>query len=152
RLVGMERDSGGEDGLAMLDGDDAPRGEALSVADAVDLVDDRDLGVAAQHEIRVHRMRRPSLHGAQGGDQRLANHLAAEHPLPARLRRAAAKQVHLELFQIKDGEKVLDGGGHGRGQNEEASTVTTAARAVSSLNRGNALPTRAVGTKLTSPR
>ena len=48
-----------------------------------------------------------------GGDQRLADHLAAEHALPADLRAAAAKQVLLELFEVEDGEQVGDGGGHG---------------------------------------
>ena len=33
-------------GLAVLDRDDAARGEAAAVADAVDLVDDRHLGIA----------------------------------------------------------------------------------------------------------
>ncbi len=60
-------------------------------------------------------MRRPLLHvdGAAGRDQRLADHLAAEHPLPRHLRRAPAEQVHLELLEVEDFEKVLDCGGHG---------------------------------------
>ena len=51
-------------------------------------------------------MRQHALDGAGGGDQRLADHLAAEHALPADLRAAAAKQVHLELFEVEDGEQV----------------------------------------------
>ena len=101
----------------MLDRHHASRGEALAVTDAVDLVDDRHFGVAGEQEIRVQRMRRPAGHvvdGAAGRDQRLANHLAAEHPLPADLGRAAAKQVHLERLEIEDGEKVLNGGRHRR--------------------------------------
>ena len=93
--------------LAVLDRDHAPRGEALAVADAVDVVDDRHLRIAGQQEIGVQRMRRPALDGAGGGDQRLADHLAAEHALPADLRAAAAEQVHLELFEIEDGQQVL---------------------------------------------
>src|SRR5580704_3358187 len=60
-------------------------------------------------------MRRPRgdvRDGAAGGDQRLADHLAAEHPLPARLRRAAAEQVHLQRLEIENVEDFLDGGGH----------------------------------------
>ena len=60
-------------------------------------------------------MRRPRgdvLDGAAGRDQRLADHLAAEHPLPARLRRAAAEQVHLERLEIENVEDFLNGGGH----------------------------------------
>ena len=44
--------------MAVLARGDAPRGEALAVADAVDLVDDRHLGIAGQQEIGVQRMRR----------------------------------------------------------------------------------------------
>ena len=57
-------------------------------------------------------MRRPFLDvdGAAGRDQRLADHLAAEHPLPGHLRRAPAEQVHLELFEVEDVEEGLDGG------------------------------------------
>ena len=43
--------------------------------------------------------------GAARGDERLADHLAAEHPLPADLRAAAAIQVVLELFEIEDGRR-----------------------------------------------
>ncbi len=114
-LGAVERHRHGEDGVAVLDGDDAPGGEALAVADAVDLVDDRHLGIAAEHEIGVQRMRRPRRHvvdGAAGGDQGLADHLAAIDALPARLRRAATEQVFLERFEVEDVEDFLNGGGH----------------------------------------
>ena len=91
----------------MLDRDDAPRGEALAVADAVDLVDDRNLRIAAEQEIGVQRMRQRVLDGAGGGDQRLADHLAAEHALPADLRARAAEQIDLELFEIEDARAGL---------------------------------------------
>ena len=103
--------------MAVLDRFDAARGEALAVANAVDLVDDRHFGIAAEQEIGVQRMRRPRRHvldRAAGRDQRLADDLAAEHPLPARLRRAAAEQIHLERFEIEDLDQFLDGGGHAR--------------------------------------
>ncbi len=99
--------------MAVLARGDAPRGEALAVADAIDVVDDRDLGIARQQEIGVHGMRRAALDRAHGGDQRLPDHLAAEHALPADLRRAAAEQVHLQRLEIEDVEQILDGGGHG---------------------------------------
>ena len=101
--------------MAVLARGDAPRGETLAVADAVDVVDDRHLGIAGQQEIGVHGMRRPALDGAHRGDQRLADHLSAKDALPADLRRAAAEQVHLERLEIEDGEQILDGGGHGSG-------------------------------------
>jgi hypothetical protein len=79
----VERDHQREDRVPVLDRDHATRGEALAVADAVHLVDDRHLRIAADQEIRVHRMRRTAFHGAAGRDQRLPDHLAAEHALPA---------------------------------------------------------------------
>ena len=50
--------------------------------------------------------------GAAGGDQRLPDHLAAEHALPGDLRAAAAEEVDLELFEVEDGEEYLDRGRH----------------------------------------
>jgi hypothetical protein len=77
--------------MAVLARGDAPRGEALAVPHAIHVVDDRNLGIARQQEISVHGMRRPALDRAHGGDQRLPDHLAAEHTLPADLRAAAAE-------------------------------------------------------------
>src|SRR3954470_20925996 len=112
-LVVVERDREHEDLLAVLDRNHAARGEALAVAAAVDLVDDRHLWIAADQKIRMQRMRYTAFDGADGGDQRLPDDLPAEHALPAVLRRAAAKQVHLELFEIEHVEHGLDGGsGH----------------------------------------
>ena len=88
-LVQMERDRHREDGAAVLDRDHAPGGEALAVADAVDLVDDRHFRIAADQEIAMQRMRRPYRHvfdGAACRDQRLTDHLSAKYPLPPRLR------------------------------------------------------------------
>jgi hypothetical protein len=42
----------------------------------------------------------------------LPDHLSAEDALPADLRRAPAEEVHVELFQVENVEKVLNGGGH----------------------------------------
>ena len=80
-----------------------------AVADAVDLVDDRHRRVARPHEVAVQRMRRAAVDGPGRGDQRLPDHLAAEHALPAGLRRLAAKQVHLERLEVEDAEQVGDG-------------------------------------------
>ena len=98
--------------MAVLDRDHAAGGEALAVADAVDLVDDRHLRVAGEQEIGVQRMRRALRHaldGAASRDQRLADDLAAEHALPAALRRAAAKEVYLERLEIEDGDEIGNG-------------------------------------------
>ena len=65
-----------KDRCAALDRHDAAGGEALAVADAVHLVDDRHLGIARQQEIGVHRVRRPAVDRARGGNQGLPDHLA----------------------------------------------------------------------------
>ena len=82
-LVSTKRHQHGKDRMAVLARGDAPCGEALAVTDAIDVVDDRNLAIARQQEIGVHGMRRSCLHRAHCGDQRLADHLAAEHALPA---------------------------------------------------------------------
>ena len=95
----------------MLDRHHPAGGEASAVADAIDLIDDRHLGIAAEQEISVQRMRRPHRHildRAAGGYQRLADHLPAKHALPARLRRTAAEEIHLESLEVENGENVLE--------------------------------------------
>src|SRR5215831_6613353 len=94
----------------MLDRHDAPRGKAAAIPNAVDLVDNWNLGISGQQEIGMKRMRWPlrdPVDRTAGGNQRLADHLAAEHALPADLRRAASKQIYLDRLKIKDGEQIL---------------------------------------------
>src|SRR5690348_5716324 len=60
-------------------------------------------------------MRRADRHvfdRAAGRHQRLADHLAAEHVLPAVLRRAPAEQIELERLQVEDFQQSFDGGRH----------------------------------------
>ena len=97
--------------MAVLDRDDAAGDEALAVADAVDLVDDRHSRIAGPQEIGVQRMRLAiRLDGAGRRDERLAEHLAAENALPTIFRAATAEEVVLERLQVEDAEQVFDGG------------------------------------------
>jgi len=91
---------------------DPPRRIALAVAQPLDLVDDRNLGIAGQDEIAVQRVRQPPFDGAAGRHHRLPDHLPAEHPLPARLRAVAAEHVHLDRFEVENGEQVNQALGH----------------------------------------
>ena len=97
--------------LAVLDRDDAAGGEALAVADAVDLIDDRHLGIAAEQEIGVQRMRRPC---ATSSTVRQAATSAWPITWPPNTRcqptcgLAAAKQIHLERFEVEDREQVFE--------------------------------------------
>ena len=101
---------GGErkDHSAVLDGLAPAGGEAAAVAKAMDIVDDRRRGIAAEQEIGVQRMRDRVLDGALGGDQSLGDDQPAENALPADLRTAPAKKVLLDLFEIENGQKIGD--------------------------------------------
>jgi len=48
------------------------------------------------------------VHGPAGRHKGLTDHLSAEHPLPPDLRAAAAEQVALELFEVEDGQQIID--------------------------------------------
>src|SRR5215813_12689511 len=100
--------------MAVLERHHSPGREALAVAHTLDFIDDRHLGIAGEQEVGMHRVRRSAGHvdSAAGRDQGLANDLAAEYPLPADLRAAAAKDVHLERLEVQDGEQICDRGGH----------------------------------------
>ena len=50
--------------------------------------------------------------GALGGDQRLADHLATEDPLPGDLGAATTIQIVFELFEVEYIEKLLHGWRH----------------------------------------
>jgi hypothetical protein len=111
----MKRHRHRENGVTVLDRHHAPRRKTAAVADAVDLVDDRNLGIAAEQKVGVQRMRRAQrqiFDRAAGRHQRLADHLAAEHPLPAVLRRAPAEQIELERLQVENFQQSFDGGRH----------------------------------------
>src|SRR5689334_18005384 len=97
--------------MAVLARRDATCRKALAITDAVDVIDDGNFWIARQQEVGVHRVRRAAgIDGAYRRDKSLADHLAAKDPLPADLRGAAAEQVHLEWFEVKNFEQVLNGG------------------------------------------
>ncbi len=58
-------------------------------------------------------MRFAALHGAVRRDESLSDHLAPEHALPADLWAQAPEQVHLELLDVEDGEKLFKRAAHG---------------------------------------
>ena len=58
----------------------------------------------------MERVRVPVRHGAPRRDQRLAEHLPAEHALPAVLRARAAEQVHLDLLEVQEVDQSLKEG------------------------------------------
>ena len=77
-----------EDRLAVLDRDDASRGETAAVADPIDLVHDRHHRISRPEEVGVQRVDEPLRFDRAGRrHQRLTGDLTAEHALALLLRR-----------------------------------------------------------------
>jgi len=112
-FLDVKRHHDREDRVAMLDRGNTAGRIALTVAQPLDLVDDRNLRIARQDEIAMQRMGQAAFDGAACRHHRLSDHLPTEHPLPARLRAVAAKQVHLDRLEIENGNQVNQAFGHG---------------------------------------
>src|SRR5207245_4180763 len=98
-LVQLERRRQREDRLAVLDREDAAGGEGPAVTHALGLVDDRYAGVAGADEVGVQGVDGAvARHGADGGDEGLPRHLAAEHPGGPFRRADPAEPVDLQLL------------------------------------------------------
>jgi len=59
------------------------------------------LGVAGAQKVGVQRVTFTTLDGAVSRHQGLAENLASEHPLPAVLRRNAAKNIGIEALKVE---------------------------------------------------
>ena len=79
----------------MLDGGDAPGGEAAPVANALDVVDDGPRRVRPPQEVAVQRLGEAIGRHRAPASTRASPHLSAAYALPALLRAAAAKHVLL---------------------------------------------------------
>jgi len=108
-LAQLERDRDAEDRLAVLHRHDPARGEALTVADAVDGVQHRDRRIAGTQEVRVERVRGPSFDGAAGSGQRLRRDLPAEQPLALAALVLAAEDVALDLLEREQLDQPVHG-------------------------------------------
>jgi hypothetical protein len=100
----------------VLDGDDPPRREGATVAEALDLVQHRDPGVARPQEVAVQRVHvagvvdRPSR-----GHEGLPRHLAAEDALAILVGRDAPEDVDLDRLEVEQLDEGVDGVlGHAR--------------------------------------
>jgi hypothetical protein len=99
---------------AVLDGDDAARGEGAPVADAVDLEEDGHVGLAGPQEVGVQRVHQPVLDGAPRRDQRLPGDLPAEDALAFLGGAGPTEDVLLDLLQVEDAQQLVERLGHGR--------------------------------------
>ncbi len=103
----------GEDRVAVLDRDHAPGGEAPAVADAVDLVDDRDRRVAGPSgNRRAANAARGRPRRAGGRDQRLTDHLPPNTRCQPVWALRPRKRLCSSGSRSRIFEQVVDGGGH----------------------------------------
>ena len=109
---------------AVLDRHHAADGKACAVARSVNFVEDGNPGITGPEEIGVKRVARALVrHGPHCSDQRLCQHLAAEHALNTLWRRKPAKDVLLDLFQIEERQQpVKRGVSHSRSFQEHLSS------------------------------
>ena len=73
------------------------------------------LGVARTQEVRVERVHgNLGVDGAAGGDERLREHLPAEHADPSLFEAHPAEQVHFEALEIEHVDQIVERGTHNR--------------------------------------
>ena len=112
RFPDVERRRQVEDGVTVLDGHDAPGREGAAVADTVDLVEDRDGGVARSEEVGVQRVDGARAHRPAGGDQGLLRDLAAEDALTLLVRAPTPEDVDLDRLEVEQIDEALERAGH----------------------------------------
>ena len=96
---------------AVLDGNDTPRAEGPSVAQALDPIVDRRVVVAGVETKRLHRVGRANrIDGLPRGSECLAEQLAAVDLVQGRRERLMAqKHVVVEAFEVQDANYVNAG-------------------------------------------
>ena len=116
-----------EDGATVLDRHHPARRERPAVADAVDGVDDRHVGVAAAKKEPVERVDLALVDRALRRAERLGGHLPTEQSEPVGALVLAAENVGVDPLEIEDVEQSVQcvtHGLHGRG----ASTLSVASK------------------------
>src|SRR5690242_2917576 len=108
-LLHVERSRQVEDDLAVLDRRDAPGGKRPAVANSLDLVENRDPGIARANEIGMKGMDptpRPGsvVDGPPGGHEGLARDLPPEHALALLVGAHATEDVDLDGLEIEEGQ------------------------------------------------
>ncbi len=96
-----------EDRPAVLNRHHPSRREAAPVANALDVVDDRGMGIARQQKVTVQRVRQAAVHRPAGGHEGLGQDLAAEDALLADIAALAAEKVDLQRFKLQMIDQIL---------------------------------------------
>jgi len=110
----LERCRETEDGPPALDGGDPAGSEGQAIANALNVVEDRDSSIAGAQEVRVQRV-----HAGLGfncpsrGHECLPGHLPAEHTLAIRMGAAAPEDIEFDLLEVEEVQKFVNCGlGH----------------------------------------
>ena len=85
----------------MLAGLHAAGRKTAAIADAVNFIVDRHVGIATKNEIAMQRVGLAPRNRAAGRHQRLRHHLAAKNPLPAIGRAHALELVLFKHLQVE---------------------------------------------------
>jgi predicted O-methyltransferase YrrM len=93
-----------EDRSTVLDGDDPSSGEAPTVSDAINFVEDRRLWITRAQEVGVQGVHHAArlLDGAGRCDKGLPCDLPTEDALTVLIGRDATEQVHLDRFEVEE--------------------------------------------------
>ena len=106
----VERRRQVENGLPVLDGDDPTSPERSTVADPLDLVQDRNGRIARSQEVGVERVSSAGFDRPVGSDEGLAGDLSTEDPLAALVGTLATEDVALDRFEVEQANEVVDHG------------------------------------------
>src|ERR1700739_1944977 len=90
------------DGLAVLNGDDSARGEALSVANSVDFVENGCRRVARAKKVRMQRMHPALFDRSARCHEGLGSNLAAKRSLALLFGIDAPIDVDLDGFEVEE--------------------------------------------------
>jgi hypothetical protein len=105
----VERRRHVEDRPPVLDGGDAAGRERAAVADPIDLVQHRHVGVARPQEVGVERVHGPVVvDGARRRDECLAGDLATEDPLSLLVGVHPTEDVDLDGFEVEEIDERVD--------------------------------------------
>ena len=107
RLGHMERRRQRKDRFAVLDSRHAASGEALSVTDAINFVDDWSSRIPGPQEVCVQRMHKQrARNGAPRSNEGLTSNQSSECPQAFLIGLVTTKDRRLDFFEIKDKEEI----------------------------------------------
>ncbi len=90
-----------EDRTAVLNGHHPTGGEGATIADAVHLVEDGDVGISGAKEVGVQGVHEANVDRASRGHEGLGEHLTTEDPLALLVGLGTPEDVHLDWLEVE---------------------------------------------------